>query len=603
MPWLGEFVDPFVAGFFVRHPGVAIKTMCTYALSLTIESFVLPRVMSSALACLRKGIAGLERHLLWLIILYTLAQYSFSAYEDARNELLPRLKAYIMDELVERVMRRYGTRHEGINSALVYSKIDLINQYMGGLIFKVLTGGVPQIISMLALATSFGSLHPYLGVLVGLLLTVHFGIIMANTPSRCREETIAHAQFEAVLTNHLHDRLSNMESVVTAAHGRGLEMETAGVHAMSEYHTLMHLAETNCVTRQKTHSYSSSAVIMMSVISCAYVLWRRRGLGDDDLATVLFTLNVLFNHTYSLSHLIPGVCADLRNLTVHTEFLRSLVVSDRPPAADRIGHTTGDPRDMSVSTTWGCIRLEGVDFQFDALAPAPARPLFRDLSLLVPRGLVVGLVGPSGSGKTTLVRMVLGQIRPSRGRVRLDGVDAHDLPSGTVAYIGQNTSRLFHRPVRFNVEYGHTPAQLRRAYAEHGGTLESFVQAMGLHDVLPDLDADAGLGGERLSGGQRQTVHLLRCILNTRAKVVVLDEPTSALDTAATDAVCRLMWRLARERSRTVLVVTHDPAVERACGAIVRFSQTPAGSLALLTFPQRSPGPARLYDTPTPKKK
>jgi ABC-type bacteriocin/lantibiotic exporter with double-glycine peptidase domain len=325
---------------------------------------------------------------------------------------------------------------------------------------------------------------------------------------------------------------------------------------------------------------------MLVVITSTYFLYTRSHspMSEENVATVLFTLNVLFQHTYYLSHTVPGVISDLRNLNVHADFLRDLL-SDGPEQEEHAQGRDGEG-DAGARRKLGCVRLDRVDFYYDGIDVR----LFRDLDMLLPCGVLIGLVGPSGSGKTTFVRMVLGQLRPRLGRVHLDGVDVRDLPGGTMAYIGQNTTRLFHRSVRYNVEYGHTRSRLVGVYAGHGGSLEAYVRELGLQDILPDLDADVGPLGEILSGGQRQTIHLLRCILNDRARIVILDEPTSSLDAAATEAVCRLMRRLAGDRARTVLVVTHDPAVEASCGAFVRFRK-PAPATAA-EGPGQMPPPA-----------
>ena len=574
MPWIGEVVDPFLDGFFARHMGLSAQTMGLFALSLGIESFVLPRVMSGVVDAIRKSgpdaEAEVRRRMALLAVMYALTQYSFAAYEDSRNEMQPLLHAYIMNELVERVMRRYTTTFEGVNPALVYSKIELVHTYLRSAMFKIFTSGIPEVVTMVGLGISFAQIHTGLGLAVVTMLALHFAVVTDQSASRCQEETLAHAKFEEAVTNHLNDRLSNLDAIVTAAHGRGLDQELVAVRAMSEYRTLLHRMETTCSARQRTQSYASSALIMLVVITCTYFLYaeRPRRVGDEDLGTIMFTLNVLFNHTYYLSHTIPGLVSDLRNLNVHAEFLRSLLVDE---GASGIV-LTEEAETGFVGGTAGCVRFDRVDFDYGSDAR-----LFRSLDVLLPRGVLIGLMGPSGSGKTTFVRMVLGQLRPASGRVHLDGAEAHDWPAGTVAYIGQNTTRLFHQTVRYNIEYGHAPHQLRRVYAAGGGSLEAYLRGLGLEQVLPDLEASVGPLGESVSGGQRQTIHLLRCILNDRARIVILDEPTSALDAVATVAVCRLMWALARTRARTVIVVTHDPAVEAVCGAFLRFGKSAGG--------------------------
>ena len=568
MPWLGEVVDPFLEGFWKRHSGVTLWTMGMFGLSTAIESFVLPRIMSHVVARVKEredldegdaADASVRRSLLLLAMLYALAQYAYAAYEEARNQMEPLLHSYIMNELVERVMRRYAATFQHVNTAVVYSKIELIHEYLRRIMFKVFTSGLPELATMVGLGLSFAEVDLGLGAAVGVMLGGHFAYIATQT-GQCQRPTTAHALFQEQVADHLNDRLVNLDAVVTAAHGRGLDQELVAVRAMSEYRTLLHQVESNCMSRQRGGYYGSSALLMLVVVTYAYHLYSRRTMSAEGLGTVLFTLGTLFAHTYYLSHTIPGVTADLRNLNVHAEFLRGLLAEG--------GEIEGE-----IEGNGALVEFRGVHFAYPGVGSGGGPELFGGVDLVVPRGVLVGIVGPPGAGKSTLARMVMGQVRPSRGRVTVGGTDAHGLRPGAVAYIGQNTTRLFHQSVRSNIEYGHTASELRAFWAQAGltGGLDEWVAALGLGDILPPLDGSAGRFGEDLSGGQRQIVHLLRCALNRAARVVVLDEPTSALDGRTTQAVCRLLEVLAADPGRTVLVVTHDPAVQKVCRALVRF--------------------------------
>ncbi len=77
--------------------------------------------------------------------------------------------------------------------------------------------------------------------------------------------------------------------------------------------------------------------------------------------------------------------------------------------------------------------------------------------------------------------------------------------------------------------------------------------------------------GERLSGGQRQVVYLLRCLVNEEARLIVLDEPTSSIDSKTRDVVIRLVLGL-RASHRTVLIITHDEELARVCSSRIDFS-------------------------------
>ncbi|WP_307812291.1 ABC transporter ATP-binding protein [Lacisediminihabitans changchengi] len=175
------------------------------------------------------------------------------------------------------------------------------------------------------------------------------------------------------------------------------------------------------------------------------------------------------------------------------------------------------------------------------------------VTLSVQPGETVAFVGSSGSGKSTLINMLLGFVRPTSGRVLLDGQDMQDLDLRTarrrVSVVPQE-SVLFEGSIRENVAYGLSHVgddDIRDALRE--------ANAWELVTSLPDgWDTVVGERGARLSGGQRQRISIARAIIRD-PRVLVLDEATSALDAQSEQAVQEALERLMR--GRTTLVVAH----------------------------------------------
>jgi ATP-binding cassette, subfamily B, bacterial len=174
-------------------------------------------------------------------------------------------------------------------------------------------------------------------------------------------------------------------------------------------------------------------------------------------------------------------------------------------------------------------------------------------------------VGPSGSGKSTLLNTVLGFIRPTSGRMLLDGLDMEALDLRTfrsfVSVVPQE-SVLFEGSIRDNVTYGLTGVS-----DEDVMSALRDANAIDIIETLPDgWDTVVGERGARLSGGQRQRLAIARALIRN-PRVLLLDEATSALDTESEtkvrDALARLM------RDRTTLVVAHRLTTIRSADRIV----------------------------------
>ena len=197
------------------------------------------------------------------------------------------------------------------------------------------------------------------------------------------------------------------------------------------------------------------------------------------------------------------------------------------------------------------------------------RDSLHEVSLDIQPGETIAFVGPSGSGKSTLLNLILGFIRPSGGRILLDGVDMAELDLRTarrfVSVVPQE-SVLFEGTIRANVAYGLDNASDERILA----ALRS-ANAIDIIESQPQgWDTVVGERGARLSGGQRQRIAIARALIRD-PRILLLDEATSALDPESEVQVKQALARLMR--GRTTLVVAHRLSTIRQADRIVVLDQ------------------------------
>jgi ATP-binding cassette subfamily C protein CydD len=183
-----------------------------------------------------------------------------------------------------------------------------------------------------------------------------------------------------------------------------------------------------------------------------------------------------------------------------------------------------------------------------------SQPALSDVSVSVPPRTVLGVAGPSGSGKSTLLKVTGGWLRPSAGRVLIDGAPAAaDSGSARALLIGQHPY-LFSGTLADNIALGRPGASPSRLWA----AVEA-AQLTGLLSRLPDgLDTVLGERGWSISGGEAQRVALARAFLSD-AGFLLVDEPTAHLDAATEAALIEPLARLLQ--GRTALVASHSDAV------------------------------------------
>jgi ABC-2 type transport system ATP-binding protein len=186
----------------------------------------------------------------------------------------------------------------------------------------------------------------------------------------------------------------------------------------------------------------------------------------------------------------------------------------------------------------------------------------RALTLHAAPGSVVGLLGPNGSGKSTTVRMIVGLLRPNRGRIRWQGTDIQQqliAYQGVVGYIPEEP-RL----------YGYLSAS---EYLDLIGGLRGIPRATLTRRInryleIFGLDTDRHAPLSAFSKGMRQKVLIAAALIHD-PQLVVLDEPNSGLDVAATLVLRSLVATLA-ERRRVIIYSSHMlDAVEKVCQEVV----------------------------------
>jgi ABC-type multidrug transport system fused ATPase/permease subunit len=200
----------------------------------------------------------------------------------------------------------------------------------------------------------------------------------------------------------------------------------------------------------------------------------------------------------------------------------------------------------------GCITLDNVSFIYPGHAQAENQAVLKNFSYTFAGGKTTALVGESGGGKSTLIRLVLYLLKPTSGRILVDGQDLAEAQLAqyyeSVSYIPQEPP-VFDGTLLENLAFDRKPGQAQ---------LEQVIRQVGLEEWVRGLPAGlqtvVGERGIKLSGGERQRLAFGRVLLQD-PKIVILDEPTSALDSLTEDFVTRNLRSFFQ--GKTVLIVAH----------------------------------------------
>ncbi|MEM6469958.1 MAG: ABC transporter ATP-binding protein [Planctomycetota bacterium] len=193
--------------------------------------------------------------------------------------------------------------------------------------------------------------------------------------------------------------------------------------------------------------------------------------------------------------------------------------------------------------------------------PQGERPVqaLRGVSLTAQTGEFLAIMGASGSGKSTLLHVMAGLTDVDSGSIVIDGQNLAKLSDAKLTHFRRNRIGLVFQA--FNLIPTLTARDNVRlpvlSDAGRAKNADRLLDQLGLSDRSHHKP-------DELSGGEQQRVAIARALICDPA-VLLLDEPTGSLDSVAGQELCRLLKRLSQEEQRTIVVVTHEPAV--ACWA------------------------------------
>ncbi|GAA2431511.1 ABC transporter ATP-binding protein [Streptomyces macrosporus] len=518
--------------FTVKHSPIWLLPLVTAAIVDTVVMHLpLERLWSSVGLTMLILIVNTPLHLLWVRLLHGSVRRTGTAL---RSALCTRMQQLSIG---------YHTRTSaGVLQTKVVRDVETVEQ-MVQQTAEIGLGAVTVLIGGLAI----------IAVRTPEFLPVFFLVVpvAALLVARLRGRLRTHNEDFRQEVEHLSSRVSEMTRLITITRAHGLERDA--LRRMDD--TLRRVLDSGRRLDLLNGRFASLSWVFLNLLGICFLsgaaliayfeIW---AITPGDVVMLSAFLTTLTNSTSTLMGLAPVVTKGLESVRSIGEVLQA------PELEYNAGKT-------EVTEVRGAVEFQGVHYAYrNAGAPA-----VRDFTLSVAPGETVALVGASGAGKSTVLNLVIGFIRPTSGRILLDGTDMNDLDLRTYRHfvsVVPQESILFEGTVRENVAYGmeHADDDAVRQALRDANALE-FVERLpqGLETVVGD-------NGARLSGGQRQRLAIARALIRD-PRVLILDEATSALDTRSEALVQQALGRLLH--GRTTFVVAHRLSTVRNADRIV----------------------------------
>lgn len=453
-----------------------------------------------------------------------------------------RLRSDLSRQLQRLSIGYYTRASAGILQSKVIRDVEAIEQ----MVRQLFDGGLSALSNLIGALVITGIRAPAFLPFFLVMVPVSSALVNAMRQSLMERNSKFRIEVERMAA-----RVNEMTHLIPITRAHGLEndeLERMDVTLSEVRHAALRLDSTNAIFGSLSWATYNifSIVCLVAAAWAAYYKIIPITAGDVVMLTGYFS--GLTNAVMGIVNLIPAITKGFESIRSIGEVLES------PDLEQNEGK-------IPVNRVKGRVDFEAVRFQYaDTNVSA-----IHNFSLQVKAGENIALVGPSGAGKSTILNLVIGFIRPTEGRILLDGQDMSEIDLRTYRQflsVVPQESILFEGTIRENITYGIN--DIREAAVDSAlrdANAWEFIQH------LPDLlETHIGERGTKLSGGQKQRLAIARALIRD-PRVLILDEATSALDTESEGLIQEALSRLMK--GRTTFIVAHRLSTIRNADRIV----------------------------------
>jgi len=522
-----------ILDFFAKNPVWPIVTLVTIIITNPVEMIVSSKLTEKFIESVKEK--PNMRYLWWIIAMTLASNMTHSLQELVEAHYITKMQQEIRMDLLSKIYTKQEFNYETMDGGDTITNIKNIPTNISNFVDRFIGWIVTPIINVTLIGAYLIRINAPLGLkIMGILFTFmacNFAVLR-SVPQEAQRQEVE----EATLINQIDDALNNTLSIMMCNY---THREMAAINTQ---HTRFNTFMANNLQKR---AYGTILTGVMIVIVLALIVWlifqsyRNKVVSKANMIVMLILSISLVRMIRHYSNHMVQAFLEYAKLVKHDTFIQGLAHKTVPDGVET-GAIHGNIVFLNVSYAY-----EGTDEK--ALDSVSFKIRAKDR---------VAIVGGSGSGKTTILKLIMGFGRPSDGTVLIDGHNVRDMRR---KYLRKHISlvpqsiKLFNRSIMDNICYGSPDLDPERVRNEL-----KTLHVMRAFNALPDgLDSVVGKNGDKLSGGQKQIVYLLRCYFR-RTPIVLMDEPTSALDGENAKYVRRMIDAMSRHA--TLIVVTHDPS-------------------------------------------
>ena len=468
----------------------------------------------------------------------------FYLYKIIQNKLVIELMSWIKKEMLDIIFKTNNENFSGVNFTEFITPINRISHGSYLLFYNILTEMIPNLGFILMVSLYFLYTNSIFGIsfLIANILIIYYIVYVWDDLMKVR---MIYENKVNSNEKYLIDILNNMDKII-------LRGKTA--YENETYNNI-----TNEGIEKTSNFYNSVNNHLLVVTILVYIVV---------LLSIFYLIKLCITKKITVTLFITfftilllyrdRLIGTFQNLPDYLEFIGRVDF-----VMKKFDTLIGNYNPEDYNKTYDIVKMDFKEIYFNNVSfkyQGSNEYIFENLNLkLKTQNNVIGIVGYSGKGKSTFTKMILKFHKCNHGKILIDGKDIETMDSEyirkNITYINQN-SKLFDKKIIENILYGCNDMTVCKS---HLNEIQKYKKIQEMFKKIDIHNKNAGLGGEHLSGGQRQIINIISGLINP-CKILILDEPTNALDGELKRELLQLIYDF-KKYKQCIIIITHDKEV------------------------------------------
>jgi len=506
-----------------------------YPLEMIIFGFLFSKIFSK-IGDIKNNINSIII-LIGIIIIANIILEIVSYVKDIFDaKYVPLMENKVRNDIIDIIYKKLSINYESINNAEFIGRLLKIPTFLSFFFERIWKSLLPMSISIIFVSLFYLFMNWRLGVLAIILNSLYFIIFIKISQKNIKNSRLRENN-ENKLLDEIDDSLNNSFSVITSGNINKEKNRINYLH--SNFNNINNYTMKNV---GKVRFITNLLNITIFCILFFYIIYLYKNNYISNTLTITFII--------ILSLLIKQIRNNIPRNTEMFVFWGTIKEND-----NFISYLEND---MFIDGTMNNININGkIEFKNVSFSyPNSSQKILKNFSLKINPGENIAIIGKNASGKTSIIKLLLGFYKVSEGEILINGINVKNIKKeylrNRISIVHQNV-KLFNRSVLENIAFGtkYSKEEIKKKLKN--------LKVMEVFDKLPNgIETMAGKYGDKLSGGQKQIIYMLRCYFRENP-IILLDEPTSAVDQYHKNFVLEMIKELSK--NATCIIVSHDPSI------------------------------------------